>query len=127
MVGPERARLLVDGLYDLTNRVNYKLRMLLMYVMTAVRVRNVLGARNLAHKISPGLQNSLKENIAELLRYVGWQLSGIDGKRKVKRFVRGEHDKGHRLQRDLSGKVFSCMLGYWITIRGPLFIQSLAG
>ena len=32
-----------------------------------------------------------------------------------------------RHRRDLLGKVFSCMLEYWITPRGPLFIQSLRG
>jgi hypothetical protein len=64
VLGPERvvasllARLLADGVYDLTNRVDHKLRLLLMYVMAAVRVRNVPGARHLAHKISPGMTSA---------------------------------------------------------------------
>src|SRR5215213_9491992 len=104
-LGPERVvaylltPLLADSVYHLTNRVDHKLRLLLMYVMAAVRIRNVPGARHLAHKIGPGLQNSLKEVLCELLRYVGRHLSGIDERGKVKRHVRGEHDKGHRPQR----------------------------
>jgi hypothetical protein len=70
-----------------------------MYVMAAVRVRNVPGARHLAQKIGPSVQNGLKEDIAELLRYVGWQRAVLDKRGKVIRLVRGEHDKGHRLQR----------------------------
>lgn len=70
-----------------------------MYVVAAVRVRNVPGARYLAHKISPGLQNSSNQKIAELLGFVGRHHSGIDVRLKVVRLVRGEHDEGHRLQR----------------------------
>ena len=92
-----------DGVYDRTNRVDHKLRILLMYVVAAVRIRNVLGARHLAHKIGPGVHNSLKEVLCELLRYVSRHLSGIDERRKVIRFILGEHDKGHRLQRSLVG------------------------
>ncbi len=99
VLGPERARLLADGFYDLTNRANHKLRLLLMYVMAAVRVRNVPCARHLAHKIGPGVQNGLKEEIAELLRYVGWQRTVIDEMVKVKLLVLGENDQGRRLQR----------------------------
>ena len=54
VLGPERVvaslltRLLARGFYDLTNRISHKLRLLLMYVMAAVRVRNVPGTRHLA-------------------------------------------------------------------------------
>ena len=45
--------------------------MLLVYVMAAVRVRDVPGAGHLAHKIGPGIHKSLEEKLAELLRFVG--------------------------------------------------------
>ena len=48
-----------------------------MYVMAAVRVRNVPGERHLAHEIDPSVQYGLKEQIAELLPYVGWQRAVI--------------------------------------------------
>jgi hypothetical protein len=37
----------------------------------------VPGARHLAHNISPSIHNGLKEIIAELLCYVGWQRADI--------------------------------------------------
>jgi hypothetical protein len=48
VLGFERARLLAGGFYDLMNRANHKLRSLLMFVMAAVRVRDVLCPRHLA-------------------------------------------------------------------------------
>jgi hypothetical protein len=57
VLGPERASLLAGGSYDLTNLVNHELRLLLMYVMIAVRLRDEPGTRHLAHKISPRIQN----------------------------------------------------------------------
>jgi hypothetical protein len=104
-LGPERVvaylltPLLADSVYHLTNRVNHKIRLLLMYVMAAVRIRDMPGARHLAHKISPGIKNGSKEDIVELLHFVGRHRSGIDERRKIERLVRGEHDKGHRLKR----------------------------
>jgi hypothetical protein len=77
VLGPKGTRVLAHGFYDLTNRANHKLRLFLMYVMAAVRVRNVPGARHLAHEIDPSVQNGLKEQIAELLPYVGWQRAVI--------------------------------------------------
>jgi hypothetical protein len=58
--------LLADGVYDFTNRVNNKLRLLLMYVMAAVR--NVPGARHLAHKICPGLHRTRSRRTRAYLR-----------------------------------------------------------
>jgi hypothetical protein len=77
VLGTKGTRLLAGGFYDLTNRANHKLRLFLMYVMAALRVRNVPGARHLAHKIGPGVQNGSKEKIAELHCYVGWQRANI--------------------------------------------------
>jgi hypothetical protein len=57
VLDPERARLLAGGFYDLMNLVNHELGLLLVYVMIAVRLRDVPGARHLAHKISPRIQN----------------------------------------------------------------------
>ena len=65
---PERARLLAGGFYDLTNPISHELRMLLMYVMVAVRIRNVPGAWHLAHNVSPGIHNSFEELLPELPR-----------------------------------------------------------
>jgi signal transduction histidine kinase len=70
---PERARLLAGGFYDLTNPISHELRTLLMYIMAAVRFRDVLGARYLAHEIVPHIHNGLKEKLAELLRLVNRQ------------------------------------------------------
>ena len=50
---PERARFLASGSYDLTNRVDHELGLLLVYVMSATRVCNVAGAWHLAHKVGP--------------------------------------------------------------------------
>ena len=50
---PERARFLAGGSYDLTNRVDHELGLLLVYVMSATRVCNVAGAWHLAHKVGP--------------------------------------------------------------------------
>ena len=77
VLGPKSTRLLAGGFYDLTNRANHKLRLFLMYVMAALRVRKVPGARHLAHEIDPSVHFGLKEIIAELLRYVGWQRADI--------------------------------------------------
>ena len=100
VLDPDRARLLAGGFYDLTNPVSHKPRMLLMYVMAAVRIRDVPGAWHLAHKISPRIYNGLKEKLAELLRLVNRQRQRLvyDIGHKVIRLVGGEHDKGHRLQ-----------------------------
>ena len=53
VLDPERARFLAGGSYDLTNRVDHKLGLLLVYVMAAVRVCNVADAWHLAHKVGP--------------------------------------------------------------------------
>ena len=59
------------GVYDLTNRVDHELGLLLVYVMTAVGVRDVPGAWHLAHEIGPGIHKSIEEQLAELLRFFG--------------------------------------------------------
>lgn len=98
VLDPGRTRLFASGFYDLSNLVDHKLRSLLIYVMAAVRVRNVPGPRHLANELGPGLKNRLKQFPGERIRYVGRELSGLDERRNVIWLVRGEHDKGHRLQ-----------------------------
>jgi hypothetical protein len=95
-----------------------------VYVMAAVRIRNVPGARYLAHEIGPGLQYCSKEVFCEPLRYVGWHLSGLDKRRKVERLVRGEHDKGHRLQRS-SGRYLSDVLPMGVPLQVRVYGERL--
>ena len=63
--------------------VDHKLRLLLMYVMAAVRVRDVPGAGHLADKIGPGIHKSLEEKLAELLRFLGRQWQRCRPRRKA--------------------------------------------
>ena len=53
VLDPERARFLAGGSYHLTNRLDHEPGLLLVYVMAAVRVRNVAGAWHLARKVGP--------------------------------------------------------------------------
>ena len=59
------------------------LGLLLVYVMAAVGVRDVPGAWHLTHKIGPGIHKSLKEKLAELLRFLGRQSAGCRLRRRA--------------------------------------------
>ena len=88
------------GVYDLTNRVDHELGLLLVYVMTAVGIIDEPGAWHLAHEIAYGVVPCVIEQYAELLRLLGRhrQRAVLYVGRQVERFVRLERDKGHRLQ-----------------------------
>src|SRR5215213_9996197 len=67
----QRSATYSGGVYDLTNRVDHELGLLLVYVMAAVGVRDVPGSWHLAHEIGPGIHISPEEQLAELLGFFG--------------------------------------------------------